>query len=47
MRLCCKIPGGLDDLCFLRIEVKHQISVSDDITVAHFCGAIGSLEKGE
>ena len=46
IRVGCKVPGGLDDICFLRVEVKHQISVSDDITVAHFCGAIGSLETG-
>lgn len=47
MQLRYKISGGLDDLCFLRIEVKNQISVSEDITVAHFCASIGSLEKGE
>jgi phosphatidylinositol phospholipase C delta len=35
------------DLCFLRIEVKNQISVSEDVTVAHFCASLGSLELGE
>lgn len=35
------------DLCFLRIEVKNQISVSEDATVAHFCASLGSLERGE
>lgn len=35
------------DLCFLRIEVKNQISVSEDATVAHFCASLGSLELGE
>lgn len=35
------------DLCFLRIEVKNQISASEDVTVAHFCASLGSLELGE
>jgi hypothetical protein len=47
MQLRYKVSGELDDLCFLRIEVKNQISVSEDVTVAHFCGSIGSLEKGQ
>lgn len=35
------------DLCFLRVELKNQIAVSDDVTLAHFCGSLGSLESGK
>lgn len=34
------------DLSFLRIEVKNQISGSDDVTIGHFCASLGSLEPG-
>lgn len=35
------------DLCFLRLEVKNQISASEDVTVAHFCASLGSFELGK
>lgn len=34
------------DLVFLRIEVKHQPSIGDDLVVAQFCCSLSALQPG-
>jgi phosphatidylinositol phospholipase C delta len=47
VRLSFDAYRGLLDIAFLSVEVKHAVALSDDVTVAHFCASLGTLEQGE
>lgn len=47
LRLSFELYPEFLDLAFLRVEVKQQITMGEDLSVAHFCASLGSLEQGQ
>lgn len=47
LRFSFELYPELLDLAFLKIEVKHQITLGDDLIIANYCASLGTMEPGK
>ena len=47
LRLSFDAYSDLLDLTFVKVEIKTAVTIGDDVSIAHYCGSLGTLEQGK